>query len=259
MKKLILDFGHGGQDTGCISVNGNYEKNLNLDLGLDIYNILKKYIDVTLTRNADVDFNLNKRAKFCKDNSPAYLFSFHFNAFNKKSKGIEIFTSNFTSDTNKDFASFLCKEFSRKFGFENRGAKTRQLDNGNDYYCLHRETGENVTCFIVETCFIDNKEDFALLNKIGLDKIAEFYAYKILDFLEINYTSNKSIEQWKLDEVIKAVKNGYIDNDNWKNKINDNIPVWAAFEMINDTHEKYDKIIEIMSNRIKTLEGLISK
>ena len=53
----------------------------------------------------------------------------------------------------------------------------------------------------------------------------------------------------------KAEKNGYIDSyDQWKNKANDSMPVWAAMEMLNDCYEHLDNKIEDLKDKIKCID-----
>lgn len=61
------------------------------------------------------------------------------------------------------------------------------------------------------------------------------------DVLRKLINNKTKVDNFKVDEVSKAVKFGYIDNDKWKDRINDNIQVWAVLEMLNDIHDKFDK------------------
>ena len=183
MKNLVIGGGHGGSDVGCIAVDKSYEKTYTLELSKKVYDICKPYVNTTMLRTTDKDLSLGERCRIANSKAPCYYFSFHFNAFNNSAKGIEIYTSQFTSQTNKDFASYLCKEFSKQFGTSNRGGKVKSGNNG-DYYYLHRNTNSNVTTFIIEPLFIDNKYDFEILKSPNfIDKAANFFASKILSNL----------------------------------------------------------------------------
>lgn len=113
---------------------------------------------------------------------------------------------------------------------------------------------------LVEAGFFSNAFDRKnLKNEIYQNQVIMSCYKMICEYYNIKtIIKDNMIEDWKIKEVEKAIKNGFIDNDDWKNKINELIPVWAVLEMINDCYEKYDKKIEILSNRIKVLEELVS-
>lgn len=70
-KVIVLDAGHGGKDGGT-SVNGIYEKDINLAIVLKLKEKLNKHgVDVVLTRDGDFDLsspNINRRKKSDFDN-----------------------------------------------------------------------------------------------------------------------------------------------------------------------------------------------
>ena len=194
MHTLVIIGGHGGSDSGCIAVDGSYEKTYALELSKKVYNICKKHTATKLLRTSDTDMSLSERCRRADSYAPCYYFSFHFNAYNKQAKGTEIFTSMYTLQKNKDFATYLCKEFAKKFGVVNRGGKTRLGKNG-DFYYLHRNTGSRTTTFIIESLFIDNASDFKVLKSPEfMDKAAYFYAKHILSNLyDINISNDEKI------------------------------------------------------------------
>jgi N-acetylmuramoyl-L-alanine amidase len=108
---------------------------------------------------------------------------------------------------------------------------------------------------LIEAGFFSNDKDRSILKSSKYQKQVATSIYKMIceyynisPFIEI-YNS-VDISDWKLEEVIKAVKYGYIDNDAWKNKINENVPVWAVLEMLNDIVESYDNKLEKVYNYI---------
>lgn len=178
-KDFLTGAGHGGSDTGAIAVDGSYEKHYALELSKLVYDkVLTRIKNKTyILRKTDKYISLGDRCKYANSISPIYWFEFHFNAYNKEANGIEIFTSYFTSQTNKDLAAYMCKEIAKLTGVSNRGAKTKRLSSGKDYYYLHRNTNSNVTCFIIEPGFLDNKKDFAIITKSDyMEKVSDFFA-----------------------------------------------------------------------------------
>lgn len=194
-KDLLIGGGHGGSDPGAIAVDKTFEKTYNLKLSMLVHAKITKYLkerNIYLLRSSDAYISLSKRCSIANQKAPLYWFEFHFNSFNRKTRGIEIFTSAYTSNKNKSFASYLCNEFAKKFKTKNRGAKTRLLSNGKDYLYLHRNTNSNVTVFVIEPLFIDNVDDFKILKSPSfMENISDFFAKEILENVYgVNYIDN---------------------------------------------------------------------
>lgn len=79
--KLILDAGHGGKDPGA-QKNGCVEKEIALDVILQIGQILEKYpdFDIKYTRKTDVFIPLKDRAKIANDFEANLFVSVHCNS-----------------------------------------------------------------------------------------------------------------------------------------------------------------------------------
>jgi len=94
---VILDCGHGGPDLGAVGCNGLQEKDVNLQIGMQLASLLRKNgFDVFLTRTADVFVALDERTMIDDKNSDAsILVSIHANAANDSAAaGIETFFFN---------------------------------------------------------------------------------------------------------------------------------------------------------------------
>lgn len=216
-RNLLNGGGHGGKDNGCTAYDGTFEKYYALELSTKIYNNVEPYLKSKsyILRTKDTYMTLESRCNYADKLAPVYWFEWHFNAYNGKAKGIEIYTSNFTSDKNKNFATYLCKEYSKLMGITNRGAKTKLNGQGKDYYYLHRNTGSNTTVFIVETLFIDNKEDFHVLkSKDFMNKTAEFFAKNIL-----NQLYDISIKENTEEYIYRVYSGAYSKEENAKERV----------------------------------------
>jgi len=91
---VIIDCGHGGRDTGAIGCQGVKEKNITLNIGIQLAALLKeKGIDTILTRDKDVFVPLDKRTRSVANCSRNSIFvSIHANyAQNQMASGIETF------------------------------------------------------------------------------------------------------------------------------------------------------------------------
>lgn len=160
MAKYIDDRGHGGIDGG--TSYGKYrEKDWTLDIGKAAENYLKNYvIDVQTTRDGDTTLNSTTRGNKVKNSGAEFCVSHHINAGG--GLGAEIWKSIFNKDDT--LAREILKNL-KDIGLDvDRGIKTRNNNSGTDYYFMHRTTG-NVTTYIVEYGFMDNKKDREFLSK----------------------------------------------------------------------------------------------
>lgn len=89
---IILDFGHGGYDTGTIGINQQVEKDITFAIGTRLKNLLiKNGYGVCLTRTGDYFVALDDRSSFANlFTNGAIFISLHANyASNKIAHGIE--------------------------------------------------------------------------------------------------------------------------------------------------------------------------
>lgn len=101
IQTVVIDPGHGGQDPGCISRRGNREKDIVLDVGLELKNLLAdgKALDVVMTRESDVYIPLENRTVIANQKKADLFISIHANAHrNRKRQGVETFFLNFSPD-----------------------------------------------------------------------------------------------------------------------------------------------------------------
>jgi len=90
--KVVLDAGHGGKDSGNLG-NGYYEKNIALNIVLEIGKILEKNEDVEViyTRKKDVFLELWERADIANNEKADLFISVHCNAHSSQANGTETF------------------------------------------------------------------------------------------------------------------------------------------------------------------------
>ncbi len=80
-KIIVLDPGHGGEDTGAIGPTGLLEKNINLQVALDLASILKvQGASVYLTRATDVYVSLQARIALANNLGADLFLCMHHNS-----------------------------------------------------------------------------------------------------------------------------------------------------------------------------------
>lgn len=79
---VVIDPGHGGKDSGCIGLNGTFEKRIVLSLGLRLRRALlaSGHYRVVMTRDTDVFVPLMERVWFARKHRADLFISLHANA-----------------------------------------------------------------------------------------------------------------------------------------------------------------------------------
>ncbi|HBG47141.1 MAG TPA: hypothetical protein DDW94_09170 [Deltaproteobacteria bacterium] len=97
---IVIDPGHGGDDTGAKGPSGVEEKEITLKVALRLVEALKERFDcrVLLTRTTDVFIPLGERTAFANSNKADLFISIHVNAApNRDARGVETFFLSFES------------------------------------------------------------------------------------------------------------------------------------------------------------------
>jgi N-acetylmuramoyl-L-alanine amidase len=95
IKRIVIDPGHGGHDTGTISANGMREKDLVLDVGKRLRAYIKNNypeIEVIMTRDSDRFVALEERTAIANSRRADLFISVHANASpSRAASGVETF------------------------------------------------------------------------------------------------------------------------------------------------------------------------
>jgi N-acetylmuramoyl-L-alanine amidase len=94
VQTIVVDPGHGGEDPGAIGKSGLQEKNIVLDVGLRLKELLEKRLGkkVIMTRDQDVFIPLQERTEIANRQGADLFLSIHANASpRKEAKGIETY------------------------------------------------------------------------------------------------------------------------------------------------------------------------
>lgn len=155
MVKIMIDAGHGAQDSGAIG-NGLKEKDLTLTIAKRIKAILEKYdgVEVRLTRATDVFLELSERADLANSWKADLFISIHINAGG--GTGFESFIYNDNPKASTVAAqNIIHAAIMKQIGGTDRGKKRAN-------HAVTRES--NMTAILTEAAFIDNVKDAARLK-----------------------------------------------------------------------------------------------
>ena len=187
---VVLDAGHGGTDPGKIGVNGEKEKELNLEITMLLKEKLEKQgIQVVLTRDSDGGLydeqsnnkkvqDLQRRCELIHKTSPRCAVSIHQNSYTTPEvKGAQVFYYT-NSAEGKKLAEGLQTALVEGVDPENH----REAKGNTSYYLLKKT---DVPLAIVECGFLSNPEEAGLLaTKEYQEKVAEAVCTGILKYLE---------------------------------------------------------------------------
>lgn len=109
-----------------------------------------KIVDCLPKQVSTVKESLRSRCDIANRNNLDLGVSFHFNAFNGRAGGTEVFA---VSSTAKSYANSVVREIC-KLGFDNRGVK-----NGSHLFVIRNTKAPWI---LIESCFCDSKKDMDL-------------------------------------------------------------------------------------------------
>ena len=136
--------------------------------------------------------NLANIVAKCNTHEVDLDISIHFNAFNGKANGVEVYIYN---DKTKEIAKRICDNIS-ELGYENRGVKY-----GQDLYVLRKT---NSKAILIECLFCDNKGD---TDKYDPDKIAKAIVEGVLNKkLKSSPTNNTTEEMYRIRKTWEDAK-----------------------------------------------------
>ena len=187
MKKVVIDPGHGGADSGAIG-GGIYEKDLNLDVAKMVQEkLMKKNIYVYMTRSKDETLTLEDRVNYSNEINPDIFVSIHTNSTVKEdSYGVE--THYF-----KDNSYKLAQVVHGNFASEKNLRKWETIDRGvikSRFYVINHTEAPAI---LIEMGFISNLDERTKLIKKGRkEDIADSIVDGILEYLD-KWQSKKKI------------------------------------------------------------------
>jgi N-acetylmuramoyl-L-alanine amidase len=204
-KIIVIDAGHGGTDFGASGFN-LHEKDINLDIALQLKTLLANYADVRLTRYTDIFISLTERATLANSAKADLFVSIHVNAGG--GTGFESYLRNNANKENISMGEMIHKvmaDFYATKGFPDRGMK-------NANFAVLRET--TMPAILLENLFIDHQKDAeSLANSSFRKEIATAISsgiIKLLDLAKPITTPPPSLQDWALPDFIRLLNEGLV-------------------------------------------------
>ena len=172
--KVMIDPGHGGKDPGAIGLAGVREKDVVLDVSLELARQLREWgAEVRLTRDSDRQVagpdapkreDLQARVDLA-NNWPAEIFiSMHSNANNNRDiKGTEAYVSRNSSDASKRLATAMHTHMVNDLGLPDRKVLK------SDFYVIKNTSMPGM---LMEIAYVSNAEEEAKLGDPNFRKQA---------------------------------------------------------------------------------------
>ncbi len=170
-KVILLDPGHGGSDPGAVGPGGLKEKDVNLDIALQVYQLLKANTNarVYITRDSDRFVSLNQRTAMANNLAADTFISFHINGSeNGSERGIETYAHYNSPKSAWALGWYIQDSLVKELGLIDRGLKA-------DNFHVVRET--NMDSVLLEIGFITDSTEESLLRQSSTRKRAATAVY----------------------------------------------------------------------------------
>jgi len=219
VRRVVIDAGHGGHDTGAIGPTGVQEKDITLKIARKVAARLRKDLkmEVILTRDKDVYIALEERTRIANDAHADLFISIHCNSNpNRRIYGVETYYLNLTDDNyamrlaareNKSSArtvsdlQFILADLAMKSNVDDsvRLSKLVQAnvvgelregfggvkDLGVKHALFYVLIGAKMPAILVETSFVSNKMEEQRLNSSKYqDTISDGVVQGVRHFME---------------------------------------------------------------------------
>jgi len=189
MSTIVLDPGHGGlsrvdgsSPSNATGVGGTKEKDLTLEIGLDVARLLRQRgHTVLLTRETDINLALSARARVAATRKADAFLSIHFNAFEDTSvQGTEVQLHRAASARSRLLGKTVLRRTVEATGYRDRGLRTGQ------WGVLDPTVHDPATAAcLVEVSFLTHPpEEERLRNFAYKRQIAQALADGVQDYLD---------------------------------------------------------------------------
>ncbi|MFN3679088.1 N-acetylmuramoyl-L-alanine amidase [Thermosynechococcus sp.] len=173
---VVIDPGHGGSDPGAIGIGGIREKDIVLDVGLQVAQFLQEQgVQVIMTRTTDIDLDLAPRVAIAERARANAFVSIHANAISLARPDVNGLETYFAPGRSSRLASAIHNSILRSLNIRDRGVRSAR------FYVIRNTSMDSA---LVETGFVTGAEDAAnFQNPAWRTQMARAIAQGILNFL----------------------------------------------------------------------------
>ena len=224
--KLVIDAGHGGEDSGCRG-RKSQEKTVTLNVALKLGKLISDNFDdvqVIYTRKTDVFVEVYKRAVIANNNHADLFISIHCNAAeNKAAHGVETWVMGLAkSDANMEVAKKENAAILKEKNFENNyEGFNPNSPEANVIFSLHTSAYMNHSIMLADKVQKNLVHNTHLLDRTV--KQAGFWVlYKVAMpsiLIELGFLSNATEEDYMLkansqDIMAVSIYNAFVEYRN---------------------------------------------
>ena len=190
---VVIDAGHGGEDSGAIGVNGVLEKDINLDIAFEIgalledagYAVVYTRTDDRLLYKEEENIkgirkisDLKNRCQIAENYPGATFVSVHMNSFgSSRYSGLQVYYSP-TDEQSRLLAESVQNSVRNNMQTENN----RKVKSGDGIYLLENTSGKSI---LIECGFLSNQEECEKLSQKEYQKRLSFLIVcGIIEYIE---------------------------------------------------------------------------
>ncbi len=192
IRKVVIDAGHGGEDTGAISPLGTREKGIALDVARRVRDRLRAQgLEVIMTRDRDVFLPLAMRASIANKSGADLFVSIHANASTSHAlRGFEIY---YLSEATDDAALAVERAENSSLRFETASTAAPTKDRRAIFWDLKETQNRKESLKIAQG--ISQAMDRSVPIAANRIRTANFYVLKWTEcpavLVETGYVSNR--------------------------------------------------------------------
>ncbi|MEM1486037.1 N-acetylmuramoyl-L-alanine amidase [Oscillospiraceae bacterium PP1C4] len=161
-KKIWIDPGHGGTDSGAIHPSGRTEKEDNLKYALELEKQFRaRGLETVLTRSTDVTMSLAARTALENSEGCALALSCHRNGGVASANGFEVWLHSNAPDSFVAWGNAICGRM-KELGFKDRGTHKGYVTDPTLNYAVNRDTKS--PSMLIEMGFVSSDVDNALFD-----------------------------------------------------------------------------------------------
>jgi N-acetylmuramoyl-L-alanine amidase len=175
---VVVDPGHGGPDPGAIGIGGLQEKDIVLDISIQVAQLLEQQgIQAVLTRQNDIDLDLEPRVQLAEQVNATAFVSIHANSISLSRPDISGLET-YYYDSGAELAQSIHTSVLEGTGVNDRRVRTAR------FYVLRRTSMPSV---LVEVGFVTGRDDAARLSNPSYRRqMATAIVRGILQYLQRN-------------------------------------------------------------------------